>query len=157
MLVTTTWRVSQDLLTGNQARITGDELYVGDIDTCTLIDGEVVNLATALRQIHCGQTDVSSDARNLTFTDDDFIKTTRIESFVSPYPGTELSVPITATSQLDGFTQANIILTYDKVFDADGRDVSDFINVSYTNITRSIHVKTVNTPGTISLAAFSVI
>ena len=110
------------LLSGNQAKITGAELYGGHIDRCTQIYSQlVVNLTAVLGLItntsDCGQTNVSSDVQQLTFCDDHCINTTRTETSVSVYPGTQLNVQVAATGQLNGLTQANIVLIYDELFD----------------------------------------
>ena len=77
------------ILNGNHAEITGAELYGGHIDSCTSTDGQsIVDLTTAMDLIkntsHCGQTDVSSDARKLTFCDNHCINTNRFETEICP-------------------------------------------------------------------------
>ena len=110
------------ILNRNQAKITGAELYGGDISTCATNDGQnMTNLTTALGLItntsDCGQTNVSSDVKRLTFCEDHCIDIHKTETSISLYPGTQLNVPIAATGQLEGLTEASIILTYSEIFD----------------------------------------
>ena len=114
----------------------------------------VVALGLITNNSDCAQTNVSSDVRQLTFCDDHCISTTKTETSVSLYPGTQLKVQVAALGQLKGLTQTNLALTYDELFDTDERDLNDFISANCTSITRDVHVEASNTQGTISLAAF---
>ena len=150
---------SKIILYGNQAKITGAELYGGDIDICHPIDDQAaVNLTTALGLItntsDCGQTNVSSDVRQLLFCNNNSINITTLETSVSLYPGTQLNKQVAAIGQLNGLTQANIVLTFDELFDTDEQDLNEFISTNCTNIMRDIHVKTSNTQASIYLAVF---
>ena len=147
------------ILSGNQAKITGAELYGGDIDTCTQVYNQneenlVAGLGLITNSSDCAQTNVSSDVMKLTFCDGDCINGTRTETSVSLYPGTQMKVQVAAIGQLKGLTQANIVLSYDELFDTDERDLNDFISANCTSITRDIRVEAFNNQGTISLFAF---
>ena len=136
-------------------KLLGAELYRGHIDTCIQIDDRfAVNLLTALELItnssDCGQTNVSSNIRQLIFCDDYCINTTKIEISVSLHPGTQMNVPIAATGQFGGLRQANFALTYDERFHTNEQDLNAFISADCTNITWDIYVDAPNIQVSIS-------
>ena len=100
---------------GNRAELAGADLYMygGSIETCRQMHGPYERLSDTLdlftNALECRNTDVSSDAIRIALCDEDLcINTTRNETLVQTYPGTQISVMIAAVGQLDGITQANV-------------------------------------------------
>ena len=142
---------------GNKAGYTGSDLYGGNLYSCVQVNSLIsippAKLGLLINTSMCHQTEVSSDAMNLTFCDGDCIDTMQTTKMVSAYPGVQLNVSVAALGQFGGLTQAFAAITYDEVFYHDQTDESDFINLTCTNITLDIRVKRTNTVGTINLTA----
>ena len=144
----------------NKALYTGSILYGGNIEVCheyKNVQNLIEFLSLSTNATQCSPPNVSSNAKSLTFCDDDCISTIQTEQTVDCVPGKmPIEVKIAALGQLHGLTEADIKLSYDEqVFQPDSLEKTEAIHAHCSLISRAIHAKRTNTKGNISLTISS--